>query len=40
VITLVVFIGFAWLYLGEPLRWIYAAAMVLILAAVALAFYA
>ncbi len=40
VITLLVFIAFAWLYLGEPLRWNYAAALLLILAAVALAFYA
>ncbi len=39
VITLTVFIGFAWLYLGERLRWNYALAMVLILGAVLLTFY-
>lgn len=38
VITLIVFIGFAWLVLGEPLRWRYGLAMGLILAAVAVAF--
>lgn len=37
VITLTVFIGFAWLYLGERLRWNELAAFALILAAVALA---
>ncbi|MBM3762302.1 MAG: DMT family protein [Acidobacteria bacterium] len=36
--TLVVFIGFAWLYLGERLRWNYSLAMLLILGAVALTF--
>jgi uncharacterized protein (DUF486 family) len=39
VITLTVFIGFAWLYLGEQLRWNYALAMLLILGAVLLTFY-
>lgn len=39
VITLTVFIGFAWLYLGERLRWNYALAMLLILGAVLLTFY-
>ncbi len=38
-ITLAVFIAFAWLYLGEKLRWNYALAMVLVLAAVMLTFY-
>lgn len=38
-ITLVVFIGFAWLYLGEKLRWNYALAMLLVLGAVLLTFY-
>ena len=37
-ITLAVFIVFAWLYLGEALRWNYALALVMILGAVALAF--
>lgn len=37
-ITLVVFIGFAWLYLGESLRWNQALAMVLVLTAVWLTF--
>lgn len=37
-ITLVVFIGFAWLYLGKRLRWNYSLAMLLILGAVALTF--
>jgi len=37
-ITLVVFIGFAWLYLGERLQWNQALAMVLVLAAVWLTF--
>jgi uncharacterized protein (DUF486 family) len=39
-ITLTVFIVFAWLYLGEGLKWNYLGAMVLIAAAVALAFKA
>ena len=34
VITVVVFIGFAWLYLGERLRWNEAAAFALVVAAV------
>lgn len=38
-ITLVVFIGFAWLYLGEGLRWNYALAILMVLGAVALTFY-
>ncbi len=37
-ITLIVFVGFAWLYLGEHLRWNYAAALVLVFAAIGLAF--
>jgi uncharacterized protein (DUF486 family) len=37
-ITLVVFVGFAWLYLGEKLRWNYALALLMVLGAVALAF--
>jgi hypothetical protein len=39
VVTLVVFIGFAYLYLGEPLRWNYVVSLLLILAAVGFAFY-
>jgi uncharacterized protein len=38
VITLLVFIAFAWIYLGEPLKWNYAVSMLLIFAAVAFAF--
>jgi uncharacterized protein (DUF486 family) len=38
VITLSVFMIFAWLYLGEPIRWNYAVSFVLILAAVWFAF--
>src|ERR1700752_4695650 len=38
-ITLVVFVGFAYLYLGEPLRWRYAASFACILAAVLFAFW-
>ena len=38
VITLTVFIVFAWLYLGEAFRWNYAAAFGLILLAVWVAF--
>jgi uncharacterized protein len=38
VITLLVFIVFAWIYLGEPLKWNYAVSMLLIFAAVAFAF--
>jgi uncharacterized protein (DUF486 family) len=34
VITIVVFLGFAWLYLGERLRWNEAAAFALVLVAV------
>jgi uncharacterized protein (DUF486 family) len=36
--TLLVFVGFAWLYLGEPLKWKYALSMLLMMAAVAVAF--
>ena len=38
-ITLTVFAIFAWLYLGESLRWNHALAMVLLFGAVAAAFY-
>jgi uncharacterized protein (DUF486 family) len=38
VITLAVFMVFAWVYLGESLRWNYAVSFVLILAAVWFAF--
>ncbi len=38
IITMVVFCGFALVWLGEPMRWNYAVAMVLIVAAVAIAF--
>lgn len=38
-ITLAVFAVFAWLYLGERLRWNYAVSMVCILAAVGFAFW-
>lgn len=38
VITLIVFIAFAWLYLDEPLKWNYAVSLLLIFAAVAFAF--
>jgi len=37
-ITLVVFVGFAWLWLGEPLRWNYVVAFAFLLAAVGFAF--
>lgn len=37
-ITLAVFIAFAWLYLGEGLRWNYVGSLVLLFGAVALAF--
>ena len=39
-ITLVVFVGFAWLYLGEGLRWNHLCAMLLVMGAVALVFKA
>jgi uncharacterized protein len=39
VITLCVFTGFAYLYLGESLRWNYAVAFVCMLAAVVFAFW-
>jgi uncharacterized protein (DUF486 family) len=38
-ITLVVFGGFAYFYLGESIRWNYAVAFLLIMAAVGFAFY-
>jgi uncharacterized protein (DUF486 family) len=38
-VTLVVFAGFAYLYLGEALRWNYLASFVCILAAVIFAFW-
>ncbi|WP_415909199.1 DMT family protein [Oleiharenicola sp. Vm1] len=38
VITLVVFVGFAWLVLGEKLRWNYAVSLALIFLAVWFAF--
>ena len=38
VITLVVFVVFAWLYLGETMRWNHAVSFALILAAVWFAF--
>ena len=38
-ITLIVFAVFAWLYLGERLRWNYALSMVCILLAVVFAFW-
>lgn len=38
-VTLVVFVAFAYFYLGEPLRWNYAVSFVCILAAVAFAFW-
>jgi uncharacterized protein (DUF486 family) len=38
-ITLVVFIAFAWAYLGEGIRWNYVGSLALLFAAVALAFY-
>ena len=38
-ITLIVFAVFAWLYLGERLRWNYAMSLVCILAAVVFAFW-
>ena len=37
-ITLVVFVGFAWLWLGEPLRWNYVVAFAFLLGAVGFAF--
>ena len=39
VITLAVFVAFAYLYLGEPLRWNYAVSLVCIAAAVTFAFW-
>ncbi len=38
-ITLVIFVGFAYFYLGEQLRWNYALAFLFLLAAVALVFW-
>ena len=37
-ITIVVFVGFAYFYLGEPIRWNYAASFLCIVAAVLFAF--
>jgi uncharacterized protein (DUF486 family) len=39
VITLTVFVVFAWLYLGEPLKWNYLVSFLCIFAAVAFAFW-
>lgn len=39
VITLTVFVVFAWIYLGEPMRWNYLASFACIFAAVAFAFW-
>src|SRR5258708_11408467 len=39
VITLVVFVVFAYAYLGEPLKWNYAVSFVLLAAAVGVAFW-
>lgn len=38
-ITLVVFVAFAWWYLGEPLKWNYAVSMLLLAGAVVFAFW-
>jgi uncharacterized protein len=38
-ITLTVFVGFAWVYLGERIRWNYAVSFVCIMAAVVFAFW-
>jgi uncharacterized protein (DUF486 family) len=38
IVTLTVFIGFAWLYLGEKLRWNHLAAFICIMGAVAFTF--
>jgi len=38
-ITLTVFVGFAWVYLGERIRWNYAASFLCLMAAVAFAFW-
>ncbi|HTR48216.1 MAG TPA: DMT family protein [Verrucomicrobiae bacterium] len=38
-ITLTVFVGFAWVYLGERIRWNYAASFVCLMGAVAFAFW-
>jgi uncharacterized protein (DUF486 family) len=38
VVALVVFVGFAFVYLGEPPRWNYVVAFLLVLAAVGFAF--
>jgi uncharacterized protein (DUF486 family) len=38
-VTLIVFAVFAWAYLGEPLRWNYAASFACILGAVTFAFW-
>lgn len=39
VITLIVFVVFAWYYLGEPLRWNYVGSLVCIVGAVFFAFW-
>jgi uncharacterized protein (DUF486 family) len=39
IITLAVFVVFAWLYLGERLRWNYAVSLVLVFGAVLFAFW-
>ena len=38
-ITLTVFVGFAWVYLGERIRWNYAASFLCLMGAVAFAFW-
>ncbi len=38
-ITMVVFVAFAWFYLGEPLRWNYVASFLCIIAAVVFGFW-
>ena len=38
-ITLTVFVGFAWFYLGERIRWNYAVSFLCLMAAVAFAFW-
>jgi uncharacterized protein (DUF486 family) len=38
-ITLTVFVGFAWFYLGERIRWNYAVSFVCLMAAVVFAFW-
>jgi uncharacterized protein (DUF486 family) len=38
-VTLVIFVGFAYFYLGESMRWNYAVSFLLLFAAVAVAFW-